>query len=37
VGYIGYDCVRYFEPVVTIPDKNVLGLPDSIFMYVPLT
>ena len=36
VGYVGYDCVKYFEPR-TAPkiakQKNTLGIPESIFMY----
>ena len=32
VGYLGFDCVRYFEPVVGEPPPDVLGLPDAIFL-----
>ena len=32
VGYLGFDCVRYFEPVVGEPPRDVLGLPDAVFM-----
>jgi anthranilate synthase component I len=32
VGYVGYDCVRYFEPKTARPMQDVLGLPESLFM-----
>ena len=33
VGYVGYDCVRYFEPKTRREDtKDVLGIPESLFM-----
>ncbi|KAK5230685.1 anthranilate synthase component 1 [Exophiala xenobiotica] len=32
IGYVGYDCVRYFEPKTARPMKDVLGLPESFFM-----
>lgn len=32
VGFLGFDCVRYFEPVVGSPPEDVLGLPDAVFM-----
>lgn len=33
VGYVGYDCVRYFEPKTKRDDmKDVLGVPESLFM-----
>ncbi len=32
IGYIGYDCVRYFEPKTARPMRDVLGLPESLFM-----
>ena len=31
-GYVGYDCVRYFEPKTARPMKDVLKLPESFFM-----
>lgn len=31
VGYVGYDCVRYFEPSVQVPKKKALDIPDCIF------
>ena len=31
-GYVGYDCVRYFEPKTARPMKDVLNLPESFFM-----
>jgi anthranilate synthase component I len=32
IGYVGYDCVRYFEPKTARPMQDVLGLPESLFM-----
>ncbi|KAF2446781.1 anthranilate synthase-like protein component I [Karstenula rhodostoma CBS 690.94] len=33
VGYVGYDCVQYFEPKTKRDDmKDVLGVPESLFM-----
>ncbi|KAI5863502.1 anthranilate synthase component 1 [Durotheca rogersii] len=32
VGYVGYDCVRYFEPKTARPLKDVLKTPESLFM-----
>ncbi|KAK8130289.1 anthranilate synthase component i protein [Apiospora kogelbergensis] len=32
VGYVGYDCVRYFEPKTARPMKDVLQVPESLFM-----
>ncbi|KAI1432355.1 anthranilate synthase component 1 [Xylaria sp. CBS 124048] len=32
IGYIGYDCVRYFEPKTARPMKDVLKIPESMFM-----
>jgi anthranilate synthase component I len=32
IGYVGYDCVKYFEPKTARPAKDVLGLPESLFM-----
>ena len=31
VGYLGYDMVRFFEPSVTAPPPDDLGLPESLF------
>jgi len=31
VGYLGYDCVRYFERAVPEPPDDGLGLPDMVF------
>ena len=32
-GYVGYDCVKYFEPKTRRDDvKDVLGVPESFFM-----
>ncbi|KAI1825768.1 anthranilate synthase component 1 [Xylaria intraflava] len=32
IGYVGYDCVRYFEPKAARPMKDVLKIPESLFM-----
>ena len=32
IGYVGYDCVRYFEPKTARPMKDILKLPESFFM-----
>ena len=32
IGYVGYDCVRYFEPKTKRPMKDPLKLPESLFM-----
>ena len=32
VGYLGYECIRYFEPRVPMAATDVLGLPDAVFM-----
>lgn len=32
IGYVGYDCVRYFEPKTARPAQDALGLPESFFM-----
>ena len=32
IGYVGYDCVRYFEPKTARPMQDVLDLPESFFM-----
>eukprot|EP00471_Norrisiella_sphaerica_P010067 CAMPEP_0184494656 /NCGR_PEP_ID=MMETSP0113_2-20130426/29285_1 /TAXON_ID=91329 /ORGANISM="Norrisiella sphaerica, Strain BC52" /LENGTH=525 /DNA_ID=CAMNT_0026880507 /DNA_START=1 /DNA_END=1578 /DNA_ORIENTATION=+ len=31
VGYVGYDCVRFFEPTVEVPKEKSLDIPDCIF------
>jgi anthranilate synthase component 1 len=33
VGYVGYDCVRFWEDTVPVYDRNDLKIPDSIMMY----
>ncbi|KAL6059568.1 anthranilate synthase / indole-3-glycerol phosphate synthase [Balamuthia mandrillaris] len=34
-GYLSYDCVRYFEPVVKNQhQKDVLQIPESLFLFV---
>ncbi|KAL9105471.1 MAG: hypothetical protein Q9227_009351 [Pyrenula ochraceoflavens] len=32
IGYVGYDCVRYFEPKTARPMRDPLELPESFFM-----
>ena len=32
IGYVGYDCVRYFEPRTARKLKDVLKVPESLFM-----
>lgn len=32
VGYLAYDCVRWFEPTIPAPPKDELGVPDMFFM-----
>jgi anthranilate synthase component 1 len=32
VGYLGYDCIRWFEPTISAPPKDELGIPDMFFM-----
>ncbi|CBF75591.1 anthranilate synthase TRP2 [Aspergillus nidulans FGSC A4] len=32
IGYVGYDCVKYFEPKTARPLKDILGIPESLFM-----
>jgi anthranilate synthase component 1 len=32
VGYVGYDCVKYFEPKTRRPLKDILKVPESLFM-----
>ncbi|KKK19052.1 hypothetical protein P175DRAFT_0504051 [Aspergillus ochraceoroseus IBT 24754] len=32
IGYVGYDCVRYFEPKTARPVKDILHIPESLFM-----
>jgi len=32
IGYVGYDCVRYFEPKTARPMVDVLKVPESLFM-----
>ena len=32
IGYVGYDCVRYFEPKTARPMKDILEVPESLFM-----
>ena len=32
VGYLGYDCIRWFEPTIAAPPNDELGIPDMFFM-----
>ena len=32
IGYVGYDCVRYFEPRTARKMKDVVKVPESLFM-----
>jgi anthranilate synthase component 1 len=32
IGYVGYDCVQYFEPKTSRPVKDILGVRESLFM-----
>ncbi|KAI9661372.1 MAG: hypothetical protein M1831_003105 [Alyxoria varia] len=32
IGYVGYDCVKYFEPKTRRDLKDSLGIPESFFM-----
>ena len=32
IGYVGYDCVRHFEPKTARPMEDILKLPESFFM-----
>ncbi|KAI8918136.1 ADC synthase [Entophlyctis helioformis] len=33
IGFISYDCVRFFEPKTARPLKDTLGIPDSVLMF----
>lgn len=33
IGYIGYDCVRYFEPKTARPMNDVLKIPESLYQF----
>ena len=32
VGYLSYDCIRWFEPTISAPPIDELGIPDMFFM-----
>lgn len=32
VGYLSYDCIRWFEPTIPSAPKDELGIPDMFFM-----
>lgn len=36
IGYISYDCVKYFEPKTKRPTKDVLQVPESVLMLCDL-
>lgn len=31
VGYVSYDCIKYFEPTTEMPLEDTLGLPEAMF------
>jgi anthranilate synthase component I len=33
VGYISYDCIKYFEPKTERPLKDPLGIPETVLMF----
>jgi anthranilate synthase component 1 len=33
VGYLAYECVRYFEPRVGQAEVDALGIPESVFLF----
>lgn len=33
IGYVAYDCVKYFEPRTARPLKDILKTPESVFMF----
>lgn len=33
IGYVGYDCVRYFEPKTARDMNDILKVPESLFMF----
>ncbi|KAI9793020.1 MAG: hypothetical protein M1833_000841 [Piccolia ochrophora] len=32
IGYVGFDCIKYFEPKTARPLKDTLKVPESLFM-----
>jgi anthranilate synthase component 1 len=34
IGYIAYDCIRYFEPKITSELEDPFGIPEAVFMLV---
>lgn len=32
IGYVGYDCVQYFEPKTARELKDPIGMPESVFL-----
>ena len=33
IGYLAYECVRYFEPRVPAPEADPIGIPESVLMF----
>ena len=33
IGYLAYDCIRYFEPRVPVAEVDPLGVPESVLMF----
>ncbi|EPY52004.1 anthranilate synthase component I [Schizosaccharomyces cryophilus OY26] len=31
VGYVSYDCIKYFEPTTNVPAQDTLNLPEALF------
>src|SRR5277367_6337095 len=32
IGYVSYDCIKYFEPKTERPLKDPLGIPEAVLM-----
>ncbi|MGB2694866.1 MAG: anthranilate synthase component I [Dehalococcoidia bacterium] len=33
VGYLGYEAIRHYEPRVSAPESDPLGVPEAVFMF----
>ena len=33
VGYLAFECVRYFEPRVPSPESDPIGVPEAVFLF----
>ncbi|KAK7043650.1 anthranilate synthase component 1 [Paramarasmius palmivorus] len=33
IGYVAYDCIQYFEPKTKADLKDVVGVPEAVFMF----